>query len=138
MLQQDKERELTALVSKLSREEKILIVECILYDVRLDWAVQEAVVFRLKIAYTVCKELESDPQLGCYFKVLCEELALLFASSRPIDGRFFRGRFPDGYIGMDKLHGFRKPYELSILSSAFNTIVDSCLLYKTWIFAGDK
>lgn len=138
MVQYSESSDIGSAIKEFSRKEKILLVESLLYDVRLDWSVKETVNARLLVAAIACNQLEDDYELGQEFSILREDIVQLLATGKPVDGRLFRERFPDGYIGMDKLHGFKRPYDLSECCEAFVKLVDICITCKNWIFKEGK
>jgi len=82
--------------------EKILLIELLLWDVRLNFA--DKVSPRVKFAKTLCMELGGD------FEILakdCDE----FLKDRYRDGRYFRDDFPHGYEGMETLHNLSNTYQ---------------------------
>lgn len=83
-------------------EEKILMVELLLRDIRYNWAYY----VKERVGYTkeLCNELGGD------FLILakkCDE----FESSSEVDGRCFRKSFPYGYENMENIHNLRHTIE---------------------------
>lgn len=84
----------------MTREEKILLIQLILRDVRLNWTEPKARVVKAK---ELCLEIGGDD-----FKRLakvCDEYMKDYG-----DGRFFRDTFPEGYEEMDTIHGLASTF----------------------------
>ena len=83
----------------MTRNEMIYMVQCLLYDVRLDWA--HNVEQRVELARHYCLELNDD------FNTLadrCVNYLNTVEKEGNFDGRYFREDFPLGYENMNKLH----------------------------------
>lgn len=103
--------------------EKILLIEILLLDVRLNFA--RRVSERVKFAKTLCVELGGD------FEILAKDCdKFLNGSSR--DGRYFRRDFPHGYQNMDVLHGLAR--NLQDKSSEFKKCVATYITCSDFIF----
>lgn len=94
----------------MSEKEKIFLIQCLLYDIRLNWST--SVKRRAELAKKLCLEIGSDD-----FLTLAKECDT-FLSYDNIDGRFFRYEFPNGYENMDNLHGLS--HTLQDKSDEFN------------------
>ncbi len=84
----------------MSEKEKILLIELILRDIRYNWT--EA-YDRAKEVRNLCLEVGGE-QFNHLAKV-CEEYMKDCG-----DGRFFRDTFPEGYEGMDVIHGLEPTF----------------------------
>jgi len=114
----------------MNREEKILMIQCLLHDVRLDFS--DKVNRRVEFAINLCNELGDD------FLILAGECKD-FLEDDFTDGRYFRDDFPYGYLNMEKLHGLTQTYNDK--SSEFKKYVDRLVTCKDMLFddlrAGD-
>ena len=84
----------------MTEKEKILLIELILRDIRLNWTEPKARVMK---ARELCLEVGGDD-----FKHLakvCEEYMKDCG-----DGRFFRDTFPEGYEDMNAIHGLKSTF----------------------------
>lgn len=108
----------------MSREEQIYLIQCILEDVRGNWAFQ--VEERVEFAKDLCEELGDKD-----FITLAGECAE-FLSMEDKDGRFFRADFPYGYQDMDKLHNL--PHTLADKSDEFKGLADVYITYPEYRF----
>lgn len=108
----------------MSREEKIFLVECLLYDMRLDFPSLDDP--RLSKVISLCGDLKGD------FSIL-KERCQQYIDSKCTDGRFFRADFPKGYYGMDDLHGLsERPFEER--SKEFQNCIYELVSYPEYIF----
>lgn len=80
----------------MSDNEKCLLLQLILEDIRGNWAY--SVSKRQEKAILLAKELGY------------EELAKEIKEWDRADGRYFRHNYPLGYIGMEKLHGLSRTF----------------------------
>ena len=102
----------------MTYEEKILMVELLLKDIRGNWAY--GVEERVDYAKKICNELGGD------FLILAKECEK-FESSEEGDGRYFRASFPYGYENMGNLHNLQ--YTINDKSEDFRV---NALLYLTY------
>ena len=107
------------------KEEKILLVELLLRDIRGNWVRTNK---RLKTAYTLCEELSTDEVYGEEFKVLAKEIKDWDKS----DGRYFRSEFPYGYEMMGYTH--KLPYTYKDRSNEFKDMA-KLLTYPEYSFS---
>ena len=107
----------------MSEQEKILLIELILNDIRLNWA--DSVSSRVETAYRLCGEIStrSDDFL---------HLGEVIREWDHSDGRYFRDTFPEGYEDMSNLHNL--DYRLNDKSDEFKRVVDSVLTYPEYLF----
>lgn len=107
----------------MNREEKIYLIECLLRDVRGNWA--DDVTDRVNKSAELCKELG-----GSFLKLAerCEE----FLACKNIDGRFFRDEFPEGYYGLDNFHSLTA--NLKDKSQEFQDIAEELITYPEYLF----
>lgn len=111
----------------MNREEKILMVQCLLHDVRLDFSDQ--VNRRVELAINLCNELGDD------FLILVGECKD-FLEDEFTDGRYFRDDFPYGYLGMEELHGLTNTYQNR--SSEFKQLFNNYINCPEYIFSDWK
>ncbi len=89
--------------------EKLLLLELLMNDIRMDWSINATSDRRVKMCIVLCKDLlnytESSSKM---FRVL-QRLAVY--STGDFDGRWLRVGFDTlgGYVGMEKYHRM-KPY----------------------------
>lgn len=106
-------------------QEKILLVQCILWDIRLDFADEDNPIGRAEKAMELCAELclELESNIKWHFHTLAER-CLEYIEDYEVcgDGRFFREDFPDGYCEMENLHGL--PMTRDDKSDEFKKIFD--------------
>lgn len=107
----------------MENKEKIYLIQCLLEDIRGNWA--EKVEERTKLAKKLCLEVGGD---FCKLACECDE----FLSHEYIDGRFFRTPFPYGYEDMDVLH--KLPHTLSDKSDEFKQYVEEYITYPKYRF----
>ena len=106
----------------MTREEKMLLAQLILKDIRLNWTELKT---RAAKAKELCLEIGGDD-----FKHLakvCEEYMKGCG-----DGRFFRDTFPEGYEGMDTIHGLESTFLDK--SEAFKQAAEDILTYPEYAF----
>ena len=113
----------------MTKEEKILLVELLLRDIRGNWVNSDE---RVKTAYNLCKELSIDKLYGKQFKTLAKEILNWDKS----DGRYFRDEFPYGYVMMGYIH--KLPYTYKDRSDEFKKMAELLTypeyLFTDWIF----
>jgi len=83
----------------MDKEEKILLIQCLLYDIRLNWG--DDIESRINLVKKICLELGGD------FETLakqCDAFLDMKNKCGYVDGRFFREEFPYGYENMYNLH----------------------------------
>ena len=111
----------------MDKKEKIYLIQCLLEDVRGNWAwdVEE----RVTLARNLCLELNNDK-----FNVLAITCSAFLDDCKygDIDGRFFRNTFPYGYEEMDKLHHL--PHTIADKSEEFKTYVRDYITYPDFRF----
>lgn len=107
----------------MSREENIYLIECLLRDVRGNWAGN--VESRVNKAKELCEELGGD------FLNLAERCER-FLVCKNIDGRFFRDEFPQGYQGLDNFHYLTA--NLKDKSQEFQDIAEELITYPEYLF----
>ena len=116
----------------MNKEEKILALQLILKDIRGNWGwnLEERVEVALDLATEIAKE-------DAIFEKMVESINGYIASCEngDNDGRYFRDSFPNGYEGMDELHGLENTYEEK--SESFKSIM-SCITYPEYIFKDRK
>ena len=113
----------------MSENEKILALELILKDIRCNWAwgLEERVDAALDIATDLSKNNKD-------YKTMCasiNEFKEVMKTEEYADGRYFRDVFPEGYEGMDSLHGLTNTYKDK--SDEFKECV-GCLTYPEYAF----
>jgi hypothetical protein len=99
-------------------KEKILLIDCLLRDIRGDWS--SRLKLRARLAESLCKEIykkyneessdDAHRALTTQFFTLgnrCHD----FIDCHYDDGRYFREEFPYGYEGLDKFHGFTNSFK---------------------------
>lgn len=84
------------IISKLDRNEKILLLQCILMDIRGNWAFED--VDRREVALGLARDLKDVPGMDVLAKAIEH-----YETGE--DGRYFRYDYPRGYNGMENLHG---------------------------------
>lgn len=107
----------------MNDKEKIYLIQCLLEDVRCNWA--EKVEERTNLAKKLCLEIGGD---FCKLASECDA----FLSQEYIDGRFFREPFPYGYENMDMLH--KLSHTLSDKSNEFKNYVEEYITYPEYRF----
>lgn len=115
----------------MTREEGIFLIECLLRDVRLNWA--DDPTPRCALAMNLCHELGGD------FNILeneCREFVNWISEGEEVDGRHFRDDFPYGYEDMNSLHNL--PRTLKDKSYEFKLYVKKYITCPDWIFEGEK
>ena len=108
----------------MTRNEKILLIELLLWDVRLNFA--DNVSPRVKFAKTLCMELGGD------FEILAKDCDEFLADSS-CDGRYFRDDFPHGYENMETLHGLSHSFKDK--SSEFQKYVKTYITCPNYVFS---
>lgn len=118
----------------MSDEEKMLLIDCILRDVRGDWSDRNSVKKRVNFARDVCKGL------GGEFDKLADSCDAFLSNFMPqpageqwIDGRWFREPFPEGYIDMENLHHLERKFKER--SEAFKVFVKEYINSPSYIFS---
>lgn len=107
----------------MTEDEKIFLIECLLRDVRGNWAY--SVPKRVNKAIELCEELGGEfLELATH----CEE----FLDMDYIDGRYFRDDFPHGYYEMDKLYSVSR--NLQDKSGEFQNLVSKLITYPEYLF----
>ena len=117
--------------------EKILLVELLLRDIRGNWGYwgigRDAEERALK-AKELCEEIEKENN-GSRFNLLahsCDEYIEASKFYGDWDGRWFRDEFPAGYENMDKLHGLN--YTFKDKSDEFKSLAKEYLTYPEHAF----
>ena len=111
----------------MSENEKILALELILKDIRCNWAwgLEERVDAALDIATDLSKNNKD-------YEIMCASINVFQDDMKiGVDGRYFRDVFPEGYEGMESLHGLTNTYKDK--SDEFKKCV-SCLTYPEYAF----
>lgn len=131
-------------------QEKILLVELLLHDVRCNWG--EKVKERVEYAIKLCDEIdkESDIQGFRTLKEECNIFLKIFGvnDSRmefpngnveeycSVDGRYFRDDYPYGYENMSTIHGLS--YNLNDKSDEFKEVVKEYITCPNMLFEDEK
>ena len=119
-------------------EEKVLLLECVLRDIRHNWA--ELTKRRVNLAKKLCKDISNDESTPEEMK---EKFSILYnccvdgrhyIEHEDFDGRFFREDFPYGYEEMDKIHNIPHPYKLADRSDEFKKLCKEFLTCPDSIF----
>lgn len=119
-------------------EEKVLLLECVLRDIRLNWA--ELTKRRVNLAKALCKDIANDEstpeEMKEKFDILynCCVDGRYYIEHEDFDGRFFREDFPYGYEEMDKIHNIPHPYKLANRSDEFKKLCKEFLTCPDSIF----
>lgn len=111
----------------MNTNEKILLIQLILEDIRDDWS-NKAEKRALK-AKSLCEEIINTTN-NVDFTLLADYCDTYINSSKrwdDWDGRFFRQPFPMGYEKMDKLHNLKPTYNNK--SNDFKTVVKEYILH---------
>lgn len=111
----------------MNTNEKILLIQLILEDIRDDWS-NKAEKRALK-AKSLCEEIINTTN-NVDFTLLADYCDTYINSSKrwdDWDGRFFRQPFPMGYEKMDKLHNLKPTYNNK--SNEFKTVVKEYILH---------
>ena len=107
-------------------EEKVLLLECLLRDIRANWL--ELTKRRVSLAKKLCRNIVNDESTPEEMK---EKFSILYdccidacreVEYGDFDGRFFREEFPYGYYEMDKIHNIPHPYILADRSDEFKKL----------------
>lgn len=110
----------------MSNEEKILLIKLILEDIRGNWGWENG--NRTGKAYELSRELYKNTNDEKWDK-LSDYIASYINGE---DGRYFRGDFPNGYIGMESLYSITETYKDK--SNEFKTKVKEYLTYPEYRF----
>lgn len=87
--------------------EKILLIQCILMDIRCDW--RSNLKNRTSLALNTINEvIEVKGMKELKFRV--EEFIEAIDKRLEVDGRVFRNEYPLGYENMDKIHNLSRTY----------------------------
>ena len=112
-------------------KEKILLVQLLLEDIRGNWGhgwIGRNAIDRADKARSLCEEIANELNDDNYFILAgaCSTY-ISYCEYGDNDGRFFREEFPEGYDGMDKLHGLNPTYKDK--SDDFKVIAEEYLTY---------
>lgn len=115
----------------MNTQEKILLVQLLLKDIRLNWGWEKR--GRAAKAKELCEEIAKELYDDNYFTLAktCEEY-IRCEEGGCNDGRFFRAEFPDGYEGMDHLHGLAHTF--ADKSYDFKITAEEYLTYPEYLF----
>ena len=109
----------------MDKNEKIYLIQCLLEDVRGNWA--DPIEPRVGKAKELCEEL------GGEFDILAGKCGWFLENFDGwIDGRYFRTEFPYGYNGMDALHNC--PHTLNDKSREFREYANELITYPEYRF----
>lgn len=117
----------------MSKEEKILLIQCILWDIRLNFSDEDDPTGRAGMAMDLCGELvlELKDDNRWHFHTLAECCSEYIEDYDECgDGRFFREEFPYGYYDMEKLHGL--PMTRNDKSEEFKKLFDKYTTMPYW------
>ena len=89
----------------INKEEKILLLQLILEDIRGNWA--DFLEERFNKAIEICNELIGELK---DVEILKEKIENIDYEDSWFDGRCFRTDYPKGYQGMDSLHNLEKTF----------------------------
>lgn len=127
----------------MDTNEKILLIECLLRDIRGNWS--ELVLRRLKLVQKLCnmitKDESVDESLRKSFSILsksCADGASYYRDADYFDyfdGRMFRDEFPYGYEEIDQIHKIPKPYKLADRSDEFKKLVNEFITTPHYVFS---
>jgi len=108
----------------MSKEEKILLVQLLLEDIRSNWGWENN--NRREFALCLAKELNDVQGMDI--------LAYSIESyEHGDDGRYFRDIYPHGYEGMSSLHGLEKTFNDK--SDKFKSVALDYLTYPEYSFS---
>lgn len=110
----------------MNTNEKILLVQLLLEDIRDDWSHDAGK--RAAKAKSLCEEITKETR-NDDFVLLADYCDTYINSSKrwdDWDGRFFRNPFPMGYMNMDKLHGLKPTIKNK--SNDFQTVAKEYLI----------
>lgn len=112
-------------------QEKILLVQLLLKDIRLNWGWEKR--DRAAKAKELCEEINQKLNSLSFHNLAktCEEY-ICCEEDGCNDGRFFRAEFPDGYEGMDHLHGLTHTF--ADKSYNFKITAEEYLTYPEYLF----
>ena len=111
-------------------KEKILLVQLLLEDIRGNWGWEKAgnhcsrAIKARDLCEEIARELKDDNYL-VLFGHCCMYISLWEDGDN--DGRFFRAEFPEGYEGMDELHGLTRTFMDK--SHEFKSVAEEYLTY---------
>ena len=118
----------------MTEKEKMFLVYCLLYDIRLDWNSEQKNISRAELASNLCMELGGDfIDLKFTIDTYLQELY----NGKSVDGRIFRDGFPKGYCGMDKLYP-EITNKLTDKSTEFQEFVKKYIYNPQYIFQIDS
>lgn len=116
-------------------KEKILLVQVLLEDIRGNWGWEnDKGVFchRANKAKELCKEIAEETS-NADFLILANSCEVYIGYYHEDgDGRFFRDRFPYGYINMESLHGLESTF--GDKSAEFQTLAREYLTHPEFRF----
>ncbi len=112
----------------MTNEEKMLMIQSLLYDVRCNWG--DNCRERVELAMNLCDDL-SDFGGFDVLKVRCKEFIAWMDKER-LDGRFFRKAFPYGYYYMEDIHKLPKTYKDK--DNEFKELVKEYITYPEYCF----
>ena len=110
----------------MNNEEKILMIEIILEDIRGNWGWEKC--DRKSKAYELSEQLYESTHNEDW-KELCACIANYYYGD---DGRYFRNEFPNGYGGMEKLYSITNTFKDK--SPEFKAIVQDYITYPEYRF----
>lgn len=131
-------------------QEKAMLVELLLHDVRCNWG--EKVKERVEYAIKLCDEIDKECDMSG-FRTLKEECNIFLKifgvnDSRmefpngdveeycSVDGRYFRDAYPYGYETMNIIHGLS--YNLNDKSDEFKEVVKEYITCPNMLFEDVK
>jgi hypothetical protein len=114
----------------MKREEKILLIQCLLKSVRVDY---NNPMPRVEKVCDLCMELSNgDDDFNTLCDLCIEYIKACTEYGDPIDGRYFRDEFPRGYENMDRLHNL--DVTLYDKSKEFQNVISELVTYPEFIF----
>lgn len=115
----------------MSIEEKLLALELILKDIRLNWS--DDLEYRINAAEKISLDLLMNEKYNKDMECMLKSIRKFKKTVYDVwcDGRYFRTNYPMGYKGMSCLHNLTYTYEDK--SYKFKDVVD-CLTYPEYAF----
>ncbi len=121
----------------MNTNEKILLVQLLLEDIRSNWghgAYGRNAESRALKAKSLCEEIAKEANNNEYLMLadFCETYIKSSKQWGDWDGRFFRNTFPMGYEKMDMLHGLN--HTIKNKSKEFQSVAKEYLTYPEFRF----
>ena len=115
----------------MSIEEKLLALELILKDIRVNWS--DDLDDRINTAEEISLDLLMNEKYNKDMELMLKSIREFKETIDDVwcDGRHFRTNYPKGYKGMSGLHGLDYSYEDK--SDKFKEVVE-CLTYPEYAF----